>query len=757
MLRLIFARLAVFCCPLMLTVVAGVVARGAAAQEAAASGAASERPRVGLVLAGGGARGGAHVGVLKVLEEMRIPIDCIAGTSMGALVGGGYASGMPAKDIEQFVRHVNWKAVVGGVGNRPLETPEQKRFDAATGALELGLRGGSVYPPSGAIPTSGIEDLLRGYVARARLVPDFDKLPIPFRAVATDMLTGNMVVLDHGDIATAMRASMAVPGAFAPVITDQYVLSDGFVVRNLPIDVARNTCADVIIAVNLAKEPVTREQLLRPSSLMSRSNDVMSEANERIQLQTLTSRDVRIDVILGDIGAGDFERTPDTIDLGEKAARAAAGRLAALSVSEQDYAAWRQRVTVRQDIQTQIAAVEFEGLKRVNPEYLRTLTTVHAGDTADITAISRDAARLAVVDGLDGVEYKLSGNPDNPVLVWQPREQQNGPDYLRPNGGLYGAGNGDFLFEVGVEHVRRWINSYGAEWRNRLQIGSNSLVQTMLYQPINIAQTFFIEPGLLARRSLEDVFNDGDRIARYKFYDIGGQLDVGANLGHDGQVRGGYFATKRRTEVDIGTPLLPEGEATDAGLAATATYDSREAESFAMHGLAAGLQYFRSAGSLGADRDWQRIEAAARKNVPAGKMLLWFTAAGGTDLGSALPADRAFSLGGPQSFPGYSPGEIRARRYWTVDGAFLWSLADILSILSQKLYGGLKLEAGRVYQRVDPVPDGTLYGVSAFFGGRTPIGTLTFGAGWATGSTAFWVTLGTPVGSGTILNQPLFR
>ena len=165
------------------------------------------------MLAGGGARGGAHVGVLKVLEEMRIPIDCIAGTSMGALVGGGYASGMPASDIEQFVRRVDWKAVVGGAGSRPLETPEQKRFNGATGSLELGVKNGSIYPRSGLIPTSGIEDLLRGYVAKARLVADFDKLPIPFRAVATDMLTGNMVVLDHGDIATAMRASMAVPGS----------------------------------------------------------------------------------------------------------------------------------------------------------------------------------------------------------------------------------------------------------------------------------------------------------------------------------------------------------------------------------------------------------------------------------------------------------------------------------------------------------------------------------------------------------------
>jgi NTE family protein len=746
-------------CLCLLTVAITLLAFGAAAQEPAASRAPAQRPRIGLVLAGGGARGGAHVGVLKVLEELRIPIDCIAGTSMGALVGGGYASGMPASEIEKFVRQVNWKAVVGGAGSRLLQSPEQKRFNDATGSIELGLNGGKVIPQSGLIPTSGIEDLLRGYVAKARLVADFDKLPIPYRAVATDMLTGNMVVLDHGDIATAMRASMAVPGAFAPVVTDQYVLSDGFVVRNLPIDVARNTCADVVIAVNLAKEPATREQLLRPTSLIARSNDVMSEANERLQLQTLTDRDVRIDVNLGDIGAGDFERTPETIDLGEKAARAAASRLAALSVSEQEYVAWRNRVTVRQSINTRIASVEFEGLERINPEYLRTLTTVHAGDTADIAAISRDASRLAVVDGLNGVEYRFKGDPDNPVLVWQPREQQNGPDYLRPSLGLYGGGGGDLLLDLSVEHVRRWINSYGGQWRNRLQFGSDSLVQTSLYQPLNIAQTFFIEPKLLARRSLEDVYNDSNRIARYKFYDIGGLFDVGANLGQAGQLRGGYFASKRRSEVDIGTPLLPNVDTTDAGLTATASYDSREAESFAIQGLAAQLQYFKSDSSLGADRDWQRLEAAALKSIPIGKLMVWFTVAGGTDLGSMVPEDRAFALGGPQSFPGYAPGEIRARRYWTASGAFLWKVADILPILSQRLYGGFRLEGGHVYERIDPVADGSIYGVSAFFGGRTPIGTLTLGAGWATGASAFWLTLGTPVGTGTgsILDQPMFR
>ncbi len=170
----------------------------AAAQDYRAVSVASPRPRVGLVLAGGGARGGAHIGVLKVLEELRVPIDCIAGTSMGALVGGGYAAGMPAGEIEQFAGKVDWRSIVGGAGGRALEPAEQKRFNDTSGSLEFGVRGGKLISPSGLIATSRIEDVLRIYVARARAVPNFDRLPIPFRAVATDMVSGQMVVLDRG-------------------------------------------------------------------------------------------------------------------------------------------------------------------------------------------------------------------------------------------------------------------------------------------------------------------------------------------------------------------------------------------------------------------------------------------------------------------------------------------------------------------------------------------------------------------------------
>ena len=342
--------------------------------------ATSDRPRIGLVLAGGGAKGGAHVGVLKVLEEMRVPIDCIAGTSMGALVGAGYASGIPANALQEFLVEIDWKSVVGGLGQRDLQPIEQKRAGVTySNNFELGLKDKRVVVPGGIVNTSGIEDLLRTYVARARMQSSFDRLPIPFRAVATDMITGEMVVLDKGDLATAMRASMAIPGAFAPVVTDEYILADGGMVRNIPVDVARELCADVVIVVNLVEPSAQREKLQSATQLLTRSTDVMLQANETLQLRTLTERDVRIDVAMGDIGTADFERVPDTIPLGEAATRAAADRLARLAVPEPEYLAWRQKVTASQHIEARLADVRYEGLERVNPAYLEQQAQVRAG------------------------------------------------------------------------------------------------------------------------------------------------------------------------------------------------------------------------------------------------------------------------------------------------------------------------------------------------------------------------------------------
>ncbi|MDH4023230.1 MAG: patatin-like phospholipase family protein [Gammaproteobacteria bacterium] len=238
---------------------------------------------------GGGAKGAAHIGVLRVLDEMHIPVDCVTGTSMGALVGGTFASGMPPEEIEKTVLGINWSRTVGSEGLRD-RTPIHRKLGgiAYTNSLDVGLQGGRLKVPGGLLKTQDIEDVIRALVADARYTKDFDDLPIPFRAVA-------------------MRASMAVPGAFSPVVIGDQVLSDGGIMRNLPVDIARSLCADAVIAVSLASPPPRLLDLTEATSLPGRSLDVMIDANQKAQIATLTEEDVSIVVPMGDIGSADFK------------------------------------------------------------------------------------------------------------------------------------------------------------------------------------------------------------------------------------------------------------------------------------------------------------------------------------------------------------------------------------------------------------------------------------------------------------------
>ena len=718
------------------------------------------RPRVGLVLAGGGAKGGAHIGALKVLEELHVPIDCIAGTSIGALVGAGYASGQPAADIEKFVTGIDWAAVMGGVGRRKLEPAEQKRLALEAGSnVSMGLIDGKIVAPSGLADASSVDDLLRGYVARSRTVADFDKLPIPFRAVATDMLTGDMVVLDHGDIAIAMRASMAIPGAFSPVVLDPYILSDGGMVRNIPIDVARNACADIVIVVNLVEPTPTRDKLVQAQQLLSRSMDVMFEVNEKAQLATLTDRDILINVPMGDITTSDFDRLPETIPLGEAAARQAADRLKALAVPPEQYAAWRRQITTSQAVEARVADVKVEGLNYVNPEYLRTLMTVKAGDSVAIEDISQDARHMAALDELDSVAYRLEGSPEATTLTWLPTEISLGQSVLRPTLGLFADGGGDFMFLLGVQHVRHWVNSLGGQWRNQLQIGDESLISTSFYQPFDVAQRTFVEPSLFGERVVEDLYDHGDRLATYEFVDFGGRVELGWNASRYAQLRLGYLFDQRKTHIDTGFPVLPILDVDDAGLTFSGRYDSRDTATFSTTGLAAAVRYEHMDDSLGSDRNWDRMEVAVRKAISIGKYVTWLSLAGGSDLGSDLPEDRRFSLGGPRVLPALQHDELRVAEYWVAESSFLRQLKVLSPIKNQAIYAGLGLQAVGIYDRLD-VPgndDEVKYGGYLFLAGPTAIGTFTLGAGFAGGEANMWLSVGKPISSGTILDDGLFR
>ena len=719
----------------------------------------AKRPRVGLVLAGGGAKGGAHVGVLKVLEQMHVPVDCIAGTSMGALVGGGYASGIPADGLEKFLLSIDWPKVVGGVGLRGHEPIEQKRAGVTySNTLDMGLRGGRVVMPGGLVSTAGIDDLLRSYVAKARGISNFDDLPIPYRAVATDMLSGQMVVLANGDLATAMRASMAIPAAFEPVHLNDWILNDGGMVRNLPVDVARDLCADVVIAVNLETQPISADKLQTATQLASRAMDVMLEANVELQLRTLTPRDVRVDVQLGDIGTADFERVPETIPLGEKAALAVADQLRQYAVPEAEYVAWRQQVTEDQEIKAQVADVRIEGLEFVNPAYLATLSDIKPGDAVDNKRISDQARNLSVIEDIDTVGYQLEGDPANPTLTWLPKEKNWGPNYLKFDLGMYGSDGGDSGFILYFKQERRWLNSLGLQWRNELQVGYNTLLSSSLYQPLDVAQRYFVEPKVAWTRDTEYLYQDDQRLAQYAFSDFGGGVDLGVNFGDRAQWRVGYVYTDRNVEVETGDKLLPNGSSIDAGIASELIWDTRDTAFNPTRGVAAAVDYNYSNTSLGADRDWQTLEGGIAVAVPFRGDIVWLSAAGGTDLDSNLPIDRYFTLGGPGSFPGLQLGQLRTPDYWTASGSYLWKLADIMSLRGQALYLGARIETGEVNDWLTLGGMKPLWGGSLSLTGRTIVGPLTLGVGATSMDTwSVWIAIGRPVGQGTILERGIFR
>jgi len=736
--------------------------------------ATGRRPRVGLVLAGGGAKGGAHVGVLKVLEEMHVPIDCIAGTSMGALVGGGYASGIDANGMQEFLLGIDWPKVVGGVGRWQAQPIEQKRGGVTySNQIDMGLKDKHVVMPPGLVNTSGIDDLLRSYVAKSRNVTNFDELPIPYRAVATDMVSGQMVVLGDGDLPTAMRASMAIPGAFAPVHLDNYILNDGGMVRNLPIDVARNLCADVVIAVNLVTEPIKPENLQTATQLAGRAMDVMLEANVKLQLQTLKPGDVLVNVYVGDIGTADFTRVPETIPLGEKAARAVADQLARYAVPEPQFTAWRERVTQSQSLDARVAEVRFEGLQWVNPAYLASMTDIRPGDIVDNERISAEAKRMSGLEGIESVSYKLTGDPARPTLTWLPKEKSWGPNFLKFDLGLYASAGGDAGFVFYARQERRWLNSLGLQWRNELQLGYNNILASSLYQPLDSAQRFFVEPEIFFTQTREYIYYDNERIAQYKFDDFGGNVDLGLNLGDSAQLRAGYLYTTRKVSVDTGPNLLPELDTVDAGITAQLTYDTRDSAFSPTRGLAVAVEYAESNESLGADRDWQRIEAGARFALPVGGDVIWLAAAGGSALGSDLPVDRFFTLGGPGSFPGLELAQFRAPTYWTVSGSYLWKFADIQTLRGESIYIGAQVEGGEIANWLEGLnvgPDGPdfqnvgdpqlepIYGGSLYLTGRTPVGPMTLGVGATSANTwTLWFAVGRPVGQGTILERGIFR
>lgn len=718
---------------------------------------AGRHPRIGLVLAGGGAKGAAHIGVLQVLEEMRVPVDCIAGTSMGALVGATYASGMPASQIRQRVSEVDWQRTVGSRGLRD-RMPIQRKLEGLNylGMPELGLKDGGIRLAGGLLKSQEIENMLRQLVSDARFTRDFDDLPIPFRAVATDMLAGKLVVLESGDLATAMRASMALPGIFAPVEQDGMVLSDGGMMRNLPVDVARELCAEVVIAVWMTSPQPEAAELASALALAGRSIDVMIRANQDAQIATLSDGDVGIEVPMGDIGTGSFQRVPEAIVLGYQAADAMRAALAPYALPEEAYLAWRERLAQADTLRLPLAELRITGLDRVSPGYVAgQLQEVSAGASVTPGQINEATDRIFALGDFERVDYRLSGPRDGRALEIRPVEKSWGPNFLRFDLGLTSNYPSELQAVLRAEHERVWLNALGGSWRSAAQVGRQTMLSTDFYQPLDITQRLFVQPVAAYEDNLEDVYQDEERVARYFFREGYGGADLGANLGTRAQLRAGFRRGWLQADRDTGEPSLPElPRQDDASLVLRLAYDTRDAVALPTRGMFANLRYRRGGQWWGGDQDYSLIEGLLSKAFPVSDDSLTLTVGGGTELSGSLPVTQLFQLGGIRTFPGLRPGELRGASYWYASGSYSWKLADVLALLDQAFYGSLRLQAGHMGEPTDGLQRATLYGISGALSGRTPIGPITLSLGYVSNHRfELQFTLGRPIAEGSILDE----
>jgi len=718
---------------------------------------APARPRIGLVLAGGGAKGAAHIGVLRVLEELRVPVDCVVGTSMGALVGAAFATGLRPAEIQREVLAIDWERTVGGQGRRD-RMPIKRKLATLTYTLplEVGLNREGMSMPGGLIVTQEIEQWIRTLVAPFRYTQDFDDLPIPFRAVATDMVAADVVVLDRGDLSEAMRASMALPGVFSPVTLDGKVLSDGGMMRNIPVDIGRELCGDVVITVWMSSPPTEAKDVKSALSLVSRSIDVMMTANERASIASLTPRDVEIEVPMGDIGTSDFQRVPEAVELGRRAAEGVRDQLSRYSVTEAEYGAWLDTLRRTQPAATQLAEVRIVGTQRVNPDYVRTQIESAAGTSVTAEDIAADTERVYSLGDFEGVDYQLTGPAGAQVLEITPVEKGWGPNFFRFDLGMAAYEGGDMFAILRVDHDRTWMNSRGAQWHNAVQLGRQSLAVSDFYQPIDVRQRFFVQPILFSQDKIEDIYVDRDRVARYKLRERYAQADLGVNVGTRAQVRFGLRNGWHEAAVDTGDPALPELEqTTDTSYQLRAFYDTRDSVALPTRGSFLTSRYVASSDSLGGEFDYSLVEGFWMKAFSvAGDNSLAIAVGAADTLSGELPVTELFTLGGIRTFPGLRPGEFRGSSYWMATARYSWRLGELPSLSGQALYAGIRVQAGEMRKRFDGREPEVLYGLAGSIGGRTPVGPFLFSLGFVEGGEwQLQFTVGRPVAEGSLFDE----
>jgi NTE family protein len=712
--------------------------------------ATASRPKVGLVLGGGGARGGAHLGVLEVLEELRVPFDCVAGTSMGALAAGAYVAGVSPAEMKETISRTDWAGMFDDSAGRDSVSLRRKLIDDRFfSGLEFGATKDGLRYREGAVAGEKIK-LFFNELVRADLGErNIEDLPVPLTLIATDIGTGERVAMRKGNLTSAMRASMSVPGAIAPVVRDGHKLVDGGLVDNVPIQEVRDRCgAQVVIAVNVGSPLMKPEQVTGVLSVMGQMVNLLTEQNVAKSLSLLTPTDIYMRPELGDITAASFDRQIEASVIGRKAALAVADRLRNLSVSPEEFRNWRSRVRLSPPPQPPVIdQVHVAETRFINPQELRAAVRQKEGEPLDSKTLASDIVLFYSRGDLQSLDYSVLRERERNILKLTPLEKAWGPDYVRFGLNFASDFRSESPYNLRVLYRKTWMNPFGGEWLTAAQMGSNQGIFTEFYQPLDYRQRFFVRPYASVDQSKVGLYFDGDRLAEYRVRESRAGIEAGVNLGVHGQAKAGWQERRLRSTLDTGPTVFPDAKEEVGGITANLALDTQDYAFFPTKGYRATLNYLDAQRVSDTRGKYGRVDGRLGGAWSPGDLIFLGAAEGGQATYGSLPLADAFSLGGRGRLSGYAPGQILGTEaYWLGSVQAQYRLTKPMPILGLSLLAGVSYEAGYMKNPItEPNLTGTLSSYGFYLASNTMFGPMYVGYAWTKDRQgSFYLFLGTP-------------
>lgn len=681
------------------------------------------RPKIGLVLSGGGARGFAHIGVLKVLEENNVPIDYVVGTSMGSIIGGLYAIGLTPEEIEHGVKGIAWDKVFDDFAYREYKTFRRKQDDFDFFNIHrVGINDDGLQLSPGLIEGQQIEIALDRLAYPGFHINDYDKLHIPFRAIATNIENGEPFVIKSGNIARAMRASMSIPGALPPITIDGTLLVDGGIANNVPIDIVREMGADIVIVVDVSAPLSKKEDIKSSVDVTGQLTTILTRRVADIQLKTLKDRDVLIIPGATEITSSDFDKYPELIKAGEESATKSIDAIQKLSLPYDDYSYHMASLPIVANKHPVIDFIDIHNNTNLKDEVMQVRIHQKIGKPLDIPQLEEDLSYIYGLDFSSSVVYSLEKRDGKTGLVIYVRDREWAHSSLQFGLSIKSETNMGALTNIDAAYTKNNLNDLAGEFRATAGVGSEPELSAEIYQPLNVNLDFFVsaKAGLHTTIFPNTINNNIDSIERFHRSYI--DLSTGKILDQTTQFTFGYFHSDGYTDTISGNSLFSDGDFREGLLYASVFHDSLDNLSFPNTGFFGGLGLKASQEKLGADSDYEQIQLMLSGAGTYRRYTVFTRAILETTINEDAPFNALFRRGGFLELSGSLDRQLAGQNFGLIEAAFYKRLGNITFL---PIYTGFSVETGNVWNRLSDISaENTIFAGSIFIGADTFIGPL---------------------------------